>query len=138
MTSGMSSKISFYYFYRVNEVVNEPVSCYKPMLQEYHVLMELTTMKITVNDVEHVARLARLELSAAEKKLFAEQMDTILGYVEKLKGLDTDGILPTSHAVPMENAFRLDQTNPSIGIEKALANAPDRVASFYRVPKVLE
>lgn len=95
-------------------------------------------MKITVEDVEHVARLARLELSATEKTLFAGQMDTILGYVEKLKELDTDNILPTSHAVPMENAFRQDQTNPSIGIEKALANAPDKVASFYRVPKVIE
>jgi len=95
-------------------------------------------MKITVADVEYVARLARLDLSDAEKNLFAGQMDTILGYVEKLKGLDTDGILPTSHAVPMENSFRPDLTTPSIGIEKALANAPDRVASFYRVPKVLE
>ena len=95
-------------------------------------------MKITVADVEYVARLARLDLSDTEKNLFAGQMDTILGYVEKLKGLDTDGILPTSHAVPMENSFRPDLTTPSIGIEKALANAPDRVASFYRVPKVLE
>lgn len=95
-------------------------------------------MKITVTDVEYVAALARLDLSDAEKNLFAKQMDTILGYVDKLKELNTDGILPTSHAVPMENAFRLDQTTPSIGIEKALANAPDKVASFYRVPQVLE
>jgi aspartyl-tRNA(Asn)/glutamyl-tRNA(Gln) amidotransferase subunit C len=100
--------------------------------------MELTTMKITVGDVEHIARLARLDLSDAEKNLFAEQMGAILGYVEKLKELDTEGILPTSHAVPMENSFRTDQTSPSIGIEKALANAPDKVAGFYRVPKVLE
>jgi len=95
-------------------------------------------MKITVSDVEYVAGLARLDLSDAEKTLFAGQMDSILGYVEKLKELNTDGILPTSHAVPMENAFRPDQTNPSIGIEKALANAPDKVAGFYRVPQVLE
>ena len=95
-------------------------------------------MKITVSDVEHVARLARLELDEAEKILFAGQMESILGYAEKLKELNTDGILPTSHAVPMENAFRDDQTRPSIGIERALANAPDRVESFYRVPKVIE
>ena len=95
-------------------------------------------MKITVADVENVARLARLDLSVAEKNLFAAQMGSILGYVEKLNELDTDAILPTSHAVPMENSFRLDQTNPSIGIVKALANAPDKVASFYRVPKVIE
>jgi aspartyl-tRNA(Asn)/glutamyl-tRNA(Gln) amidotransferase subunit C len=95
-------------------------------------------MNISVADVEHVARLARLELSENEKKLFAGQMGAILGYVEKLKELNTEGILPTSHAVPMENAFREDATRPSIGIEKALANAPDRAESFYRVPKVIE
>jgi aspartyl-tRNA(Asn)/glutamyl-tRNA(Gln) amidotransferase subunit C len=95
-------------------------------------------MKITVADVEHVARLARLDLTADEKTLFAGQMDAILGYVEKLKELHTDDILPTSHAVPMENAFREDRSRPSIGVEKALANAPDRAESFYRVPKVIE
>ena len=95
-------------------------------------------MNITVADVEHVARLARLELSPEDKALFAGQMGAILGYVEKLKELDTEGVLPTSHAVPMENAFREDLAAPAIGIEKALANAPDRVESFYRVPKVIE
>ena len=96
------------------------------------------TMKITVADVEHVARLARLELSPVEKELFAGQMDAILGYVEKLNGLNTEGIVPTSHAVPMENAFREDTVRTSIGLEKALANAPDRAGSFFAVPKVIE
>ena len=95
-------------------------------------------MKITVADVEHVARLARLELTAGEKELFAGQMDAILGYVEKLKGVNTEGIVPTSHAVPMENAFRDDTVSPSIGLEKALANAPLRSGSFFAVPKVIE
>lgn len=95
-------------------------------------------MTITVADVEHVARLARLELSADEKKLFAGQMGAILGYVDKLKELDTDGIVPTSHAVPMENAFREDTVQPAIGLEKALANAPERAGSFFAVPKVIE
>jgi len=95
-------------------------------------------MNISVADVEHVARLARLELSEGEKSLFAGQMGAILGYVEKLRELDTEGILPTSHAVPMENSFREDAARPSIGIEKALSNAPDRTGSFYRVPKVIE
>ena len=95
-------------------------------------------MKITVADVEYVARLARLALSKAETDLFAGQMDAILGYVDKLNKLNTADILPTSHAVPMENAFREDAVSPSIGIGKALANAPDRVGSFYRVPKVIE
>ena len=95
-------------------------------------------MKITVSDVEHVARLARLQLTAAEKELFAGQMDAILGYVEKLKELDTEGILPTSHAVPMENAFREDIVCPPIGPDKSLANAPKRAATFFKVPKVIE
>ncbi len=95
-------------------------------------------MKITITDVEYVARLARLDLSNEEKGLFAGQMDAILDYVEKLGELNTDGIQPTSHAVPVENAFRKDQATPSIGVEKALANAPDPVAGFYRVPKVIE
>lgn len=95
-------------------------------------------MKITVADVEHVARLARLELSASEKELFAGQMDAILGYVEKLKELNTDQIVPTSHAVPIENAFRPDVVQPSIGLSKALSNAPSRSGTFFAVPKVIE
>ena len=95
-------------------------------------------MEMTVTDVEYVARLARLELSNSEKELFAGQMGAILGYVEKLKELNTDGIVPTSHAVPMENSFREDSACSPIGLEKALANAPDRAGSFFAVPKVIE
>ena len=95
-------------------------------------------MKITSAEVAHVARLARLELSEAERETFTGQMDAILAYVDKLNEINTDGIIPTAHAVPMENAFRADEVTPSIGIENALANAPKRVESFFRVPKVIE
>jgi aspartyl-tRNA(Asn)/glutamyl-tRNA(Gln) amidotransferase subunit C len=95
-------------------------------------------MKITRKDVEQVARLARLELTPEEADTFTGQMDAILAYVDKLNELDTTGIFPTSHAVPMENAFRDDVARPGIGVEAALANAPDRSGSFYRVPKVIE
>ena len=95
-------------------------------------------MKITRVEVEHVARLARLELSESELDTFTVQMDSILAYVEKLNALNTDGIVPTSHAVPMENAFRPDQLRDSIGVEDALANAPNHAESFFRVPKVIE
>jgi len=95
-------------------------------------------MKISATDVEHIARLARLDLDDSEKKLFADQMDAIIGYVEKIRELDTDGVVPTSHAVPMENAFREDTVRPSIGLEKALKNAPLRAESFFKVPKVIE
>jgi aspartyl-tRNA(Asn)/glutamyl-tRNA(Gln) amidotransferase subunit C len=102
------------------------------------VLLEFIAMEITVAEVEHVARLARLELSDDEKELFTGQMAAILEYVEKLKGLNTEGVQPTSHAVPMENAFREDVSRPAIGLEAALANAPDRADGFYRVPRVIE
>lgn len=95
-------------------------------------------MKITHAEVEHVARLARLALSPDEIATFTGQMDAILAYVDTLKELDTDGIIPTSHAVPVENAFREDAVRPSIGVDNALANAPDRVEGFFRVPKVIE
>ena len=95
-------------------------------------------MKITQADVEHVARLARLELSGEEVETFTGQMDAILSYVEQLNALDTTSVTPTSHAVPMENAFRDDVTRPSIGVDNALANAPDRIDGFFRVPKVIE
>lgn len=95
-------------------------------------------MKITIQDVEHVARLARLQLEESEKPVFARQMGEILEYVDKLKILNTDDISPTSHAVPVENAFRSDVVNCSLDVEQALSNAPDRVENFYRVPKVIE
>jgi len=124
----------------VNVVVKRRVSCYKtsPRKDKNSFVVEHGVMKITVADVEYVARLARLSLSKAETELFAGQMDAILGYVDKLNELDTADIRPTSHAVPMENAFRDDAVDTSLGVVKALANAPDRADSFYRVPKVIE
>ena len=101
-------------------------------------MLGVESMKITLADVEHVARLARLELTDGEKNLFAGQMDAIIGYVEKIRELDTEGVIPTSHAVPMENAFREDVVRSSIGVEQALGNAPQRVDTFYKVPKVIE
>lgn len=95
-------------------------------------------MKITREQIEHVARLARLELTEAEKETFTGQMDAILAYVDKLNELDTSGITPTSHAVPMENAFREDMVTESFSTDKALLNAPDRSDNFFRVPKVIE
>ncbi len=95
-------------------------------------------MKITRQEVEHVAKLARLELTEQEADTFTGQLDAILAYVDKLKELNTDGIIPTAHAVPMENAFREDLVQTSIGVDNALANAPARAESFFRVPKVIE
>jgi aspartyl-tRNA(Asn)/glutamyl-tRNA(Gln) amidotransferase subunit C len=95
-------------------------------------------MRITRKEVEHVATLARLKLEEEEIATFTGQMDAILSYVDKLSELKTEGIIPTSHAVPMENAFRPDEVRPSIGTENALGNAPERVEGFFKVPKVIE
>jgi len=95
-------------------------------------------MKISMEDVEKVGQLARLELSKEEICTFTGQMDSILSYVEKLNELDTSHITPTAHAVPLENAFRPDVITQSIGTENALSAAPDQVEGFFRVPKVIE
>jgi len=95
-------------------------------------------MKITRLEVEQVARLSRLALEEAELAALTGQLDAILGYVDQLNELNTDGILPTAHAVPMENAFRPDQIAPALGAERALSNAPDAGHGCFRVPKVIE
>jgi len=95
-------------------------------------------MKISQKDVEHVARLARLTLEPEDLKIMTGQMDAVLGYVDKLNELDTDGIEPMAHAVPMSNAFREDKIKPAIGIERALQNAPVAADGCFRVPKIIE
>lgn len=95
-------------------------------------------MNISIEQVQHVAALARLKLTDQEQHLFAGQMGAILGYAETLNSIDTTGVVPTSHAVPVENVFREDVVTPPLGVDKALNNSPDRAGSFYRVPKVIE
>ncbi|CAH2032176.1 Asp-tRNA(Asn)/Glu-tRNA(Gln) amidotransferase subunit GatC [Trichlorobacter ammonificans] len=95
-------------------------------------------MSISRSDIDHVAVLARLALRDEEKELFTAQMEAILSYVETLNELDTTNVSPTSHAVPLQNAFRPDTVQPSLGIDAALANAPDRSDSYFRVPPVIE
>lgn len=95
-------------------------------------------MKITRAEVEHVGRLARLALSAEELDSLTGEMDAILDYVEQLKTLDTEGIVPTAHAVPMENAFRADVIRASFSTDQALSNAPDATENAFRVRQVIE
>lgn len=95
-------------------------------------------MKISGSEVAHVARLARLALSNAELDALTGDMDAILGYVDQLNGLDTAGITPTAHAVPMANAFRDDEVRPSFTPEQALTNAPQPDPAGFRVPRVIE
>lgn len=95
-------------------------------------------MKISRADVEHVSRLARLALSDDELDALTHDMAAILDYVEQLNTLDTDDILPTSHAVPMENAFRADVIKAGLTPEEALSNAPDAAGTLFRVRRVIE
>jgi aspartyl-tRNA(Asn)/glutamyl-tRNA(Gln) amidotransferase subunit C len=95
-------------------------------------------MKITRAEVEHVSRLSRLALSETELDSLTGEMDAILDYVEQLNSLDTEGIVPTAHAVPMENAFRADEVKPGFTPEQALGNAPDTAESAFRVRRVIE
>ena len=94
--------------------------------------------KIDMTEVEHVSRLARLDLSPEERERMREQLDRILGYIDKLRQLDTAGVEPTSHAVPMVNVSRDDEPRPCLSPEEMLANAPDRSGEFFRVPRIIE
>lgn len=95
-------------------------------------------MKITSEQVAQVARLARLTLEEAELQQLTGQMDAILGYVDQLDQVDTTAIEPTAHAVPLENAFREDAVREPLGVDRALANAPESREGCFRVPKVIE
>ena len=94
--------------------------------------------KITRKEVEHVARLARLELTAEEIEQMTAQLDSILGYIDKLNELDTSNVEPTTTVIPMVSVMREDEVRPSLKKEEALANAPDRQDVFFRVPRIIE
>ena len=93
---------------------------------------------ISRQDVEHVARLSRLALSDAEIERMREQLSSILAYIDALRALDTAGVEPTSHAVPMVNVMRDDEVTPCSPTEEILRNAPRREDSYIRVKTVLE
>ncbi len=95
-------------------------------------------MKITKQEVEHVARLARLELSEQEKDMFTDQLSNILTYVEKLNEIDATGVEPTSHVLDISNVMRDDVVEKSLAQERALANAPEKAAGHFKVPKIIE
>jgi aspartyl-tRNA(Asn)/glutamyl-tRNA(Gln) amidotransferase subunit C len=95
-------------------------------------------MKITFKEVEHVAKLGRLELTEQEKTSLTDQLSNILTYVEKLNQLDTKGVEPTSHVLDISNVMREDVAHESLSQEQALANAPEKAAGHYKVPKIIE
>ena len=94
-------------------------------------------MKITKEQVAYVAHLARLELDEAAVATFAEQIGSILDYMDMLNGVDTQGVQPTSHATSICNAFRDDAVREHLDTEAATANAPEKDDGSFIVPKVV-
>ncbi|MGN7765105.1 MULTISPECIES: Asp-tRNA(Asn)/Glu-tRNA(Gln) amidotransferase subunit GatC [Paenibacillus] len=95
-------------------------------------------MSITIKDVQHVAKLARLQLSPEEEATFTEQMNAILQYAEKLNELDTENVKPTTHVLQVSNVMRDDVVKESLSQEEALLNAPEAEDGHFKVPAVLE
>lgn len=95
-------------------------------------------MSVTRKDVEHVARLARLELSEEEFSLFEEQLSKILDHARRVTALDTEGVPPTSHAVPLANVARPDVVSPGLDQETSLEGAPSTEDGHFKVPRILE
>ena len=95
-------------------------------------------MKITKETIEYVAHLGRLELEPQEIELYTQQIDNILQYMDTLNELNTDGIEPTSHAVPVDCVLREDAVRDSFVVDDSLKNAPERIGSFFKVPPIIE
>lgn len=94
-------------------------------------------MAVTVKDVEHIAKLARLEFSDEEKVKFTHQLNQILEYVEQLNKLDTANVEPLSQVIELSNRVREDIVKPGLSTEEALNNAPAKTDRFFKVPKVI-
>ena len=95
-------------------------------------------MSATDFDVKYVANLARLSLTPAEEEKLGNQLNNILGYIEKLGQLDVANVEPTAHAVPLTNVVRTDEIRPGLTNEEALRNAPAKANGLFVVPKIVE
>jgi aspartyl-tRNA(Asn)/glutamyl-tRNA(Gln) amidotransferase subunit C len=93
--------------------------------------------KITIEQVNHVAKLARLSLPPERLAKLAGQLESILQYVDQIQRADVSGVEPMAHALPIKNIFREDIVEPSLTVEQVLANAPDSDPPFFKVPKVI-
>jgi len=95
-------------------------------------------MAVTIEAVKAVATLARLEFSAAEEERLTGELNRILEYMEKLSELDTEHVEPTSHVVPITNAFRGDEAIQFPFREELLTSAPQRQDGYFKVPRIIE
>jgi aspartyl-tRNA(Asn)/glutamyl-tRNA(Gln) amidotransferase subunit C len=95
-------------------------------------------MSLTREEVQHIAELAKLQLTAAEEVLYQEQLSAILDYAERLNALGTAAISPTATVLPVHSVMRDDVARPSPSAEAILANAPARVDNAFEVRAVLD
>jgi aspartyl-tRNA(Asn)/glutamyl-tRNA(Gln) amidotransferase subunit C len=95
-------------------------------------------VKITPEEVDHIAMLARLALTADERDRMRDQLGQIIGYVEMMNQLDTSQVPPSAQVLAIENVTRPDIARPGFPVDVAVANAPERVEDFFGVPPVLE
>ena len=93
---------------------------------------------ITIDTVRHVAKLARLKLSEQEELMYTEQMGKIIEYFDELAAIDTTGVEPMSHALPLTNVMREDEVEVTLTHDALLKNAPSIEDEFFRVPKIGE
>jgi aspartyl-tRNA(Asn)/glutamyl-tRNA(Gln) amidotransferase subunit C len=93
--------------------------------------------RITLEQVRHVAKLARLQLDEQQLRKYAAQLESILEYVAKIQQVDVSGVEPMAHAVPLTNVLRDDEPSAGLPIEQVLQNAPETNGRFFKVPKVI-
>ncbi len=99
--------------------------------------MSQSNKTLALDDVRHVAKLARLSLSDEKLTMLTGQLESILGYIAKLSEVDVSGVEPMAHALPLHNVLREDVVTPSLPLEKVLMNAPETDGPFFKVPKVI-
>lgn len=92
---------------------------------------------LSADDVRKTAKLARLAMGESEIARVAPQLESILGYVAKINQVDTTGVEPMAHALPVHNVLREDRVEPPLPLEAVLRNAPDTDGPFFKVPKVI-
>ena len=95
------------------------------------------TREIDKEKVEHICGLANLQIEEERKEKFAEELEDILNYIEKLDELDTEDVRPTAYPVPLKNVLREDKVGDSLDQEKVLKNAPDKFGSQFKVPPIM-
>ena len=95
-------------------------------------------MALSKDEVLKVGTLSRIRLTDDEVERFAGQLSSILDYVDKLNELDTSGVEPLAHALPLHNVLREDEPRPGLDPQKAIGGAPESADTFFRVPRVID